>query len=131
MRTSKIILLFIWSVGIVFLLSCLLSAGLSSLFAVPFFPMVGASMVVIFIFNYLLQYYRDIRVIKNELSKLNAKPYKQYEIESTCQSCGNRQMVAVDLDNLEYSCDKCKKTNAIYVSFMTAAVTEPSSVIIP
>ena len=49
-------------------------------------------------------------------------------MESTCQSCGHKQNVVVNLEDLEYSCDRCKRKNAIYVTFMTAAVTEPSSV---
>lgn len=126
MRTSKKILLFGWSIGIVFLLSCILSVGISVIFAVPFLPVVATTMAMIFIGHYLLLYYRDVKVIKTELTKLNAKPYKQYEIESACQSCGFKQPVAVDLDSLEYNCDKCKKANAIYVNFMTAAITEPS-----
>jgi hypothetical protein len=128
MKTSKKILIAILSIGISFVLSILVTLGILAFIAIPFWPVVGACMALIFIVNYFLEYYRDTEVIQKELKKLNDKPFKEYTIESTCQSCGHKQNVVIDLNELEYKCDHCKRSNAIYVNFMTAAVTEPTSV---
>jgi hypothetical protein len=128
MKTSKKILIACFSVGVSLLLSILITLGLSIFINVSFWYMVSAIVGIIFITNYFLEYHRETNIIKQELKKLNEKPFKEYTIESTCQSCGHKQNVIIDLTNLEYKCDYCKRTNAIYVNFMTAAVTEPTSV---
>jgi DNA-directed RNA polymerase subunit RPC12/RpoP len=128
MKTSKKILIAILSIGISFVLSILVTLGVSIFISLPFWSMVGACMGLIFTVNYFLEYHRDTNIIRQELKKLNEKPFKEYTIESTCQSCGHKQNVVIDLNELEYKCDHCKRSNAIYVNFMTAAVTEPTSV---
>jgi DNA-directed RNA polymerase subunit RPC12/RpoP len=128
MKTSKKILVLLLSLTITFVISSILTVGLGIFTTVPFWPATSSFMILIWLINYFFQYYRDTYVIQSELKKLNSKPYKDYTMESTCQSCGHKQNVVVNLEDLEYSCDRCKRKNAIYVTFMTAAVTEPSSV---
>ncbi len=128
MKLSKKVLIFALSLFLTFSLASVLSLGVSAFTNISFWPLTGFFMGLIWVINYFLQYYRDTLVIEKHLKEINSKPYKDYTLESTCQSCGHKQNVAVNLEDLEYTCDRCKRKNAIYVTFMTAAVTEPTTV---
>ena len=127
MRTSKKILAILLSLIAVVAVSAMVSTPIYFIFGFPFWPMVCGVSGLFIIANYLSQYWQENKIIKAEFAKLKEKPYQDFLIDSTCQYCGHRESIRMDLNSLEYKCTQCKKTNAIYISFMTAAVTEPPS----
>jgi phage FluMu protein Com len=132
MKTSKKILIIIKALFLLGITSCLLAWPTALIFPIVSFPLwVLTYVVLIFLGDYGLQYVRDTLIIKRKLEEYNSKPYKQYAIDTVCQYCGHKEVQTVDLDKLEYKCEQCKKVNAIYVTFMTAATTSPESINIP
>jgi hypothetical protein len=71
------------------------------------------------------EYCMDKFVILKELQKYNAKPYKEYRIPLTCQTCGQTQPVDIDLATTTvYECRNCHRRNGIHIQFTTAANPE-------
>ena len=124
MKTSKKILIICLSIAIILGLSFMISSGITIIFPnISLFVATLGVASIIWLCNYFFTFYRDTVVIKRQLEKISNLPYKQYTIDTTCQHCGHKEPHNIDLSNLEYKCGSCKKYNAIYVTFTTAAMS--------
>lgn len=131
MRFEKKILLLFIGLTILLGVSSLISLSLSFILTeIPFWILTFGVASTIFLINFFFDHYRETKVIKAELEKYNQKPYKEVYIDVSCQYCGHKESVTLELDSMEYNCSSCKKKNAIYANFFTAAITEPNNVII-
>lgn len=78
---------------------------------------------------WLYRWVVDRWMIKNEriaaIQHYRTLTFKKYRINLVCQSCGNQNVVEMDLSNTEFDCSHCGVKNAIYTNFSTAVVTDP------
>lgn len=54
--------------------------------------------------------------------------YKKYIVPLMCRGCGKENNVEMDLSNTEFRCKYCSKSNAIYINFTVASITDPVDV---
>lgn len=129
MKTSKKILILVFSLLLIFGIALgLATPTVIFLPQLSYWIWVAFYVLLIFLGDYGLRYIKDVMIIKKSLDIYNSKPYKQYAIDTTCQSCGHKEVQAIDFDTLEYKCENCKRKNAIYVTYTTAAVTSPENI---
>jgi hypothetical protein len=85
------------------------------------------TIIQIVIWN-IFQYIQESKLIKFHAEQ-EQQVFEQLSKQSVvvpCQSCGHESLVPIGLDrNNTFDCDKCNKTNAIYIDIETAIVTTP------
>ena len=122
MNINKKLLLLGKSLFFMSLWSALFSFGLHLMFDINFWGSFIIATILQIIAPLAYNKYVVVNSLKSSLEEYNKKPYKQYRIPLTCQSCGSNEDIDVDLNNTTYKCSNCHRTNAIYVSFTTAVV---------
>lgn len=124
MNTSKKILLICKAISIIVATSSLIAWSFMTLFAVNFWAMFIIGVVLQLIFPELKDTYIFSKNVRDSLKEYADKPFRKYEIPLTCQYCGSKEVIDVDLNNTTYKCQTCDRKNAVYVSFMTAAISD-------
>jgi DNA-directed RNA polymerase subunit RPC12/RpoP len=94
------------------------------MFAINFWGTFLLTATIQFIFPHLYEKYAIYQNVRAAVDEYNKKPYKKYNIPLTCQYCGREEGVDIDLEDTTYKCGNCSRTNAIYVTFTTAAISE-------
>ena len=127
MKTSKKILSICLVIGVMVGVASGIAWGLTA-FSFPFWKIFWLAFVLQYAGPMLYKEFVEFRYIKQALAEYNSKPFKQYMVPLKCQYCGRNQNVAIDLSETEYICETekggCGRKNAIYVNFMTAAISD-------
>jgi hypothetical protein len=122
MKLSKKILILVGSLFAIIGITTLIAWATNAIFGVPMLPMV-ILLISVWIFGSKLwdKWVAD-NMLQDKLKELIDKKYRDYLINLPCQHCATMQPVVIDLDNSEFQCIHCKKTNAVLTNITTAEI---------
>jgi len=124
MNASKKILLIVKSLLLLGGISTVCAFALLLMFGINFWGTFALTVLIQFIFPPIIERWTFSKKIQDAVNEYNSKPYKKYNIPLTCQYCGVQENVDIDLEDTRYKCANCERTNAIYVAFTTAIISD-------
>ena len=123
MTNNKKLLLIFRSLLIIGSISTGISFLLNWIFPVlPFWGLLILITILQFPLNTFLDRYSAYRESIGLLREYAAKPFRKYNIALNCSYCGKETPVDVELTDTTFKCGNCQRTNALYITFMPAAM---------